>query len=76
VGEVSTGTDGRVKNAIPIVFPESSGQWGLIQSVWIMDAETGGNAWIAIDLVDPILVSSSNYALAYAAGRWSFRVDD
>jgi hypothetical protein len=75
-GVASSGSDGTIKNAVPVTFPESIGAWGVIQSVWIMDAPSGGNAWLSIDLVDPVNVSGNDFTLSLAPGKLSFRIDD
>lgn len=39
----TTATNGRLKNAIEIKFPESTIEWGTIRYIFIADALTGGN---------------------------------
>jgi hypothetical protein len=72
----STGTDGTVENAIPIIFPKSTGAWGEIKSVWFLDEAEGGNAWLSVDLTNTVLVSGKNFTLSFAVGELSFRIDD
>lgn len=72
----STGTDGTGENNVAIAFPTSTGAWGNIQSVWFMDASSGGNAWISIDLTTPINVSGAGFTLSFANGQLSFQIDN
>lgn len=72
----SSGTDGTVENAVAITFPASTGAWGTILSVWFMDASTGGNGWISIDLSSPLNVSGSGFTLSFANGQLSFQIDN
>ena len=75
-GAFSSGTDGQVENAVVIAFPDSEGAWGEIKSLAIMDEDTDGNAWISIDLENPVDVSSADFALSFQAGQIHFRIDD
>ncbi len=72
----STGTDGTGENAVAITWPTSTGPWGIMQSVWFMDASSGGNAWISIDLATPLNVSASGFTLSFANGQLSFQIDN
>lgn len=72
----STGTDGTVENLIEIAWPASTGAWGNIQSVWFMDASSGGNAWICIDLTTPINVSGAGFTVRFTAGQLTFQIDN
>lgn len=72
----SSGTDGTGENLAAITFPTSSASWGNIQSVWIMDAASAGNAWIAIDLAAALNVSGSGFTVSFAAGQLSFQIDN
>lgn len=75
-GVASSGTDGTTENATAITFPTSTGSWGTIQSVWMMDASSGGNAWVAIDLSASLNVSGAGFTLSFAAGQLSFQIDN
>lgn len=72
----STGTDGTGENNASITFPTSTGSWGTVQSVWFMDASSGGNAWIVIDLTAPLAVSGSGFTPTFSAGQLSFQIDN
>ena len=72
----SSGTDGTVENAVSIAFPTSTGAWGTIQSVWFMDASSGGNAWISIDLSSSLAVSGSGFTVQFAPGTLQFQIDN
>ena len=75
-GSASSGTDGTAENAVAITFPTSTGAWGTIQSVWVMDATSGGNAWISINVGASLNVSGSGFTLSFANGQLSFQMDD
>ena len=75
-GAFSSGTDGQTENAVVIAFPDSTGAWGEIRSLAIMDDETEGHAWISVDLENPVDVSSADFALSFQAGQIHFRIDD
>jgi len=72
----STGTDGTGENNVAITFPTSTAAWGNIQSVWFMDAASGGNGWIAIDLPAALNVSAAGFTLSFANGQLSFQIDN
>ncbi len=72
--EVSNGTDGTVENLIEVTWPASTGLWGQLRSVWFMD--TAGNAWISIDLDEPIDVSGSNFTVRFGVGQLRFQIDN
>jgi hypothetical protein len=72
----SSGADGTVANLIEIAFPASTASWGTIQSVWFMDAASGGNAWISIDLATPINVSGAGFTVRFVAGQLTFQIDN
>ncbi|MDR2186848.1 MAG: hypothetical protein LBE62_02215 [Azonexus sp.] len=73
---VSSGTDGTVENLTDIAWPTSTAAWGEIKSVWFMDAATGGNAWISIDLTTPINVATTGFTLHFAPGALTFQIDN
>jgi hypothetical protein len=72
----SSGTSGTVYNLSELAWPESTGAWGNLQSVWFMDAASGGNVWISIDLTTPVNVSVPNFTLRFAPGQLSFQIDN
>lgn len=72
----SSGTGGTSSNNNAITFPTSTGAWGTIMSVYLMDASTSGNAWIAIDLTSSLNVSGAGFTLSFAAGQLSFTIDN
>lgn len=72
----SSGTDGTGENNVSISFPASAGAWGDIKSVWFMDALSGGNGWICIDLSSPINVSGPGFTLVFSAGQLQFQIDN
>lgn len=72
----SSGTDGTVENLIEIAWPASTAAWGNIQSVWFMDASSGGNGWISIDVNTPINVSGAGFTVKFSAGQLTFQIDN
>lgn len=70
---VSSGTDGTGETNIQVTFPTSSGSWGNLQSLWFMDAASGGNGWISINLSSPFNVTMANVTVSFAAGQISFQ---
>ncbi|MDB5350782.1 MAG: hypothetical protein JWN86_2029 [Planctomycetota bacterium] len=57
-----------VRNAVSLAFPAPTGNWGTVQSVYLMDAATGGNVLAAANLVLPRTISSGDPARAFAPG--------
>lgn len=51
----SSGTGGQTSNNVAITFPAPTANWGTITHVALMDASTGGNAW----LVKPLTASKT-----------------
>ena len=75
-GVASTGTDGTTENATAITWPVSTGAWGTIRSVWVMDASISGNSWISIDLASPLDVSGAGFTVSFASGQLQFQIDN
>jgi hypothetical protein len=65
-------TSGRTKsNGTAIVFPVATATWGLIESVFLMDAATG-LLWRHNDLPAPIQVNAGDPAFTLAIGALAF----
>jgi len=48
----NTSTDGVLTNKLGIVFTEATADWGIITTVFVADALTGGNIWYYDNLAD------------------------
>lgn len=72
----SSGTGGTTSNNGVIAWSESTAAWGNIQSVKYMDASTGGNAWICIDVTPVFNVSGAGVTVSFPAGSLQFQIDD
>lgn len=72
----SSGTGGTTSNNAAITWSASTGAWGTLQSVWYMDASTGGNALLCISLTSSLNVSGAGFTLSFAAGQLSFQIDN
>lgn len=72
----SSGTGGTTSNNASISFPTSTAAWGNIQSVGWMDAASGGNRWICINLTTPLNVSGSGFTVQFGATALSFQIDN
>ncbi|MFT3758986.1 hypothetical protein [Thauera sp.] len=72
----SSGTNGTTSDNVPISFPQSTAAWGNLQSVWLMDAASGGNRWICINLTTQFNVSAAGVTVSFPAGMLTFQIDD
>lgn len=54
---------GLKRNAIPIAFPTATQDWGLIVALAVVDAATGGNAIMWMELSTPLEVTMGNAPL-------------
>jgi hypothetical protein len=64
----SSGSAGATGNAIAIVFPAPSANWGTVTHFAIMDAATGGNMLIWDVLTVPRTIISGDPAPSFAIG--------
>lgn len=72
----SSGTGGTTSNNATISFGPSTASWGTVQSISWMDASSGGNRWLCIDLAASIPVTASGYTITFTAGQLQFQVDN
>jgi len=72
----SSGTGGTTSNNAVITWAESTAAWGNLQSVWWMDASSGGNAWICIDLTAAFNVSAAGVTVRFPAAALQFQIDN
>ncbi len=76
---ISSGTDGTVENLAPVTYPTSTGAWAggaNLESVWFMDAASGGNPWLSFNMSNPVAVSATGYTLTFANGQLTFQIDN
>lgn len=64
----SSGNGGQTANAVSIVFPAPTGNWGTISHFGIFDAASGGNLLVWDALTTPRTVNSGDLAPAFAIG--------
>jgi hypothetical protein len=57
---------GSLVNLSALTFPESSGSWGVITTIALMDASTSGSVWFYTDLGTPKTVQS-NTVVSFSA---------
>jgi hypothetical protein len=64
----SSGSGGATANAVAIVFPAPSANWGTVSHFAVMDAATGGNMLIWDVLTVPRTIISGDPAPSFAIG--------
>jgi hypothetical protein len=57
-----------IRNATSLTFPSPSGNWGTVQSVYLMDAASGGNILAAANLTIPRTINNGDPARSFAPG--------
>lgn len=75
----STGTNGTTSNNNAITYSVSTGAWATgtpLQSVWFMDASSGGNVLVCISLTSTLSVSGSGFTLSFPAAALTFQIDN
>lgn len=73
----SSGTSGTSSNNAAITFPVPSANWSApVTHMALMDAASGGNAWIIGQLAAPKTVNNGDPAPSFAAGALSFQIDN
>lgn len=55
-------------NGTQVTFPAPTGNWGLITSMFVADAPSGGNVILQADLTSPVQVNNGDPARKFAAG--------
>ncbi len=66
----SSGTGGQSSNNGVITFPTPSANWGSVTHVGVMDASTGGNAWIITALAQPKSINNGDPAPTFPAASF------
>jgi hypothetical protein len=72
---VTNSTNKRVDNANALGFPAPTADWGggsPVTHVGLMDASSGGNAYIYADLATPRTILNGDGAPSFAAGALTF----
>lgn len=73
----SSGTSGTSSNNNAITFPTPTGNWSAqVTHIALMDASSGGNAWIVGALAAPKTVNNGDPAPSFAAAALSFQIDN
>lgn len=72
----SSGTGGTTSNNGAVTFPAPSANWGSVTHIALMDASSGGNAWIYGPLTTPKTVNNGDPAPSFAAAALSFQIDN
>lgn len=60
-------------NALPVVFPEPTDNWGAVASVFVADAPMGGSVLAMTDLADPRVVRGGDPGPRIAAAALTFQ---
>lgn len=68
----STGTGGQTSNNVAITFPAPTANWGTVTHMAVMDASTGGNAWIVRALTASKTINNGDAAPSFAIGAFTF----
>lgn len=70
----SSGTGGQTTNNSVITFPVPTANWGSVTHVAVMDASTGGNAWIIVALTQAKTVNNGDPAPTFPAASFGVTV--
>jgi hypothetical protein len=72
----SSGTSGTTSNNVTITSPAPTANWGVVNSVRIWDAESGGHAWLCFNLTFPKTINNGDAAPSFAAGALTVQIDN
>ena len=72
----SSGTGGTTSNNGAITFPAPTANWGSITHVAVYDASSSGNLLIWAALTTPKTVNNGDAAPSFAAGAFTFQIDN
>lgn len=68
----SSGTGGQTSNNVAITFPAPTANWGSVTHMAIMDASSGGNAWVVRALDVAKTVNNGDAAPTFPIGTFTF----
>ena len=72
-GNFTMAASGSLVNSSAIVFPQSSGSWGTITSIALMDSVSSGSCWFFTDLSSPRVVQDLS-VISFSASAIIFSV--
>lgn len=72
----SSGNTGTTSNNAAITFPAPTANWGTVVGIGIFDASTGGNMLYYGDLTSSKVVNNGDAAPSFAAGAFTYQVDN
>lgn len=72
----SSGTSGTTSNNGAITFPAPTANWGSVVGVAIYDASGAGNMLVYQALTTPKTVNNGDTAPSFAAGAFTFQIDN
>lgn len=68
----STGTGGQTSNNVAITFPAPTANWGTVTHMAVMDASSGGNAWIVRALTASKTINNGDAAPSFPIASFTF----
>lgn len=71
----SSGTSGTSYNNVDIQFPSPTAGWGLVNSMAVFDAPTGGNMLVYGPISPAKVVNGGDLPPKFSAGQWAFQLD-
>jgi hypothetical protein len=72
-GYFTLATSGSLVNSAAITFPQSSGSWGTILTLALMDSLTSGSVWFYTDLSSPRIVQDLS-TISFSASAITFSI--
>ena len=69
----SAGSDGTVANAVELVWPTATADWGTITHIAIMDASTGGNMLRYFPIPNRTILNGGLFRILVGLGTLSYR---
>lgn len=72
----SSGTGGTTSNNAAITWSSSTASWGTVESVGLMDAASGGNCWISINLNSSITIGGAGFTVSFQPATLTLQIDN
>lgn len=72
----SSGTNGTTSNNGAITFPAPTANWGQVVGMGVFDAASGGNLLVYAALTQPKTINNGDAAPAFAAGAFTYQIDN